>query len=172
MHRKREYCETLGVSADADEETVKRAYRKLVLEYHPDRPNNKGREIEASTMFNKINEAYEGLQNNSQTMNIFKNQFKSQEIRSSVEQFIFTTGKNTSFSFGSATNSKEFSFTASNPSIKTQDTTKVDTTSTAKKNPKNGQSLQTILKIAFDESLIGCSNNIEYKLSKLCVFCN
>ena len=34
---KRDYYEVLGVLKDADEKTLKKAYRKLALQYHPDR---------------------------------------------------------------------------------------------------------------------------------------
>ncbi|HXH72845.1 MAG TPA: DnaJ domain-containing protein, partial [Mariprofundaceae bacterium] len=38
---KRDYYEILGVAKDADENTIKRSYRKLAMQYHPDRnPDN------------------------------------------------------------------------------------------------------------------------------------
>jgi molecular chaperone DnaJ len=55
---KRDYYEILGVSRDADGEALKRAFRKLALEYHPDRnPNNP----EAERRFKECSEAYEVL---------------------------------------------------------------------------------------------------------------
>jgi len=56
---KRDYYEILGVARDADEQTIKKAYRKLALQYHPDRnPDN----VEESTeKFKEISEAYEVL---------------------------------------------------------------------------------------------------------------
>ncbi len=55
---KRDYYEILGTSRDADEQAIKKAYRKLAMKYHPDRnPGNK----EAEEKFKEINEAYEVL---------------------------------------------------------------------------------------------------------------
>lgn len=55
MPEKRDYYEVLGVSRNATEDELKKAYRKLAKKYHPDlNPGNK----EAETMFKEANEAY------------------------------------------------------------------------------------------------------------------
>ncbi len=55
---KRDYYEVLGVSRDATEDDVKRAYRRLALKYHPDKnPGSK----EAEEKFKEATEAYEVL---------------------------------------------------------------------------------------------------------------
>jgi len=55
---KRDYYEILGVPRNADDEQIKRAYRKLALKYHPDRnPGDK----EAEEAFKEASEAYEVL---------------------------------------------------------------------------------------------------------------
>jgi molecular chaperone DnaJ len=55
---KRDYYEILGVQKNAGEDSIKKAYRKLALKYHPDRnPNNK----EAEEKFKEAAEAYEVL---------------------------------------------------------------------------------------------------------------
>jgi molecular chaperone DnaJ len=55
MAEKRDYYEVLGVSRDADEDTLKKAYRRLAKQYHPDvNPGN----AEAEAKFKEVNEAY------------------------------------------------------------------------------------------------------------------
>jgi len=54
----KDYYETLGVSRDSSAEDIKRAYRKLALEHHPDR--NPGND-QAEEKFKEINEAYQVL---------------------------------------------------------------------------------------------------------------
>jgi DnaJ like chaperone protein len=55
----------LGVNRDDPEEQIKRQYRKLVKEYHPDRILSKGLPEEfiqiAQDKFREIQEAYEGI---------------------------------------------------------------------------------------------------------------
>ena len=54
----RDYYEILGVSRTDDGETIKKAYRRLALQYHPDR--NQG-SAEAEEKFKECTEAYEVL---------------------------------------------------------------------------------------------------------------
>jgi len=54
----KDYYEILGVSRDADEKEIKRAFRRLARQHHPD--VNPG-DLEAEERFKEINEAYEVL---------------------------------------------------------------------------------------------------------------
>lgn len=55
---KRDYYEILGVQKNASEEEIRKAYRKVAMQYHPDKnPNNK----EAEEKFKEASEAYEVL---------------------------------------------------------------------------------------------------------------
>lgn len=58
MAEKRDYYEALGVNKSASAEEIKKAYRKMAKQYHPDlHPDDK----EAEAKFKEVNEAYEVL---------------------------------------------------------------------------------------------------------------
>jgi molecular chaperone DnaJ len=63
---KRDYYDVLGVGRNADKEELKKAYRKLAMQYHPDRnPGNK----EAEEKFKEAAEAYEVLSHDDKRAN-------------------------------------------------------------------------------------------------------
>lgn len=57
MADSKDYYQILGVTKSASEADIKKAYRKLALQYHPDR--NKGKDAE--TKFKEVTKAYEIL---------------------------------------------------------------------------------------------------------------
>lgn len=58
METKRDYYEVLGVSRNADEKEIKRAYRKLAKKYHPD---TNAENPDAEKKFKEVTEAYSVL---------------------------------------------------------------------------------------------------------------
>jgi len=59
MTTKRDYYDILGLSKNASQDEIKKAYRKQALEWHPDR----NKSAQAAEKFKEVNEAYEVLSN-------------------------------------------------------------------------------------------------------------
>lgn len=73
----------LGVSRDASEEEIKRAYRKLAKQYHPDlHPGDE----ECAKKMAEINAAYEQIQNPSQYTNTYSQDTSSQQTYNQYQQ--------------------------------------------------------------------------------------
>ncbi len=88
---KKDLYEILGVSPDASEEEIKRAYRRLARKYHPDlHPGDK----EAEERFKEINEAYEILSDP-------KKRAEYDRLREAAKAYRFTTPEGDSaYDFG------------------------------------------------------------------------
>lgn len=74
------YYQILGVKIDSSQDEIKKAYRDLVLKYHPDRnPGDKA----AENQFKKIQEAYDALKGVMSSKPIsFERQATQEEIES------------------------------------------------------------------------------------------
>ena len=57
MTEKRDYYDVLGINRQATDEDIKKSYRKLAFQYHPDRNKDKS----AEEKFKEVNQAYEIL---------------------------------------------------------------------------------------------------------------
>lgn len=57
LSKRKDWYKILGVDRDADSATIKRAYKKLALQWHPDK--NVGNQEEAEAKFREVAEAYE-----------------------------------------------------------------------------------------------------------------
>ena len=74
MRMSKNYYDILGVAKSASEAEIKKAYKKLAMQYHPDR--NKG-DKKAEAKFKEINEAYQTLSDTTKKKNY--DQFGSAE---------------------------------------------------------------------------------------------
>ena len=64
---KRDYYEVLEVGKSTPQEEIKKAFRKLAMQYHPDRA--KGDKKQAESEFKEIGEAYETLSDSGKRKN-------------------------------------------------------------------------------------------------------
>ena len=144
--KKRDYYEVLGVSRSASEEEVKRAFRKLALEYHPDRNKKDG----AAELFKEVNEAYQVL--------------TDPKKRDTYDRFGHAgLGQNGARGFDGFENFGGFGdiFEAffGGPTTRTSTT------------ERRGADLQYSVAVDFEEAVFGTEKEIEVKRTEVCARC-
>ena len=155
---KKDYYEALGVSRDATPEEVKKAYRKMALQYHPDRnPGNK----EAEERFKEAAEAYSVLID-PQKRSVY-DRFGHDGLRgegysgfsgfnsSIFEDFEDILGNFFNFSFGDIFGTRE-------PQMR--------------RASQRGRDLGLELEIALEEAAFGTEKEIKLSRTELCNVCN
>lgn len=146
-----DYYEILEIQRDSDKETIKKAYRKLALKYHPDR--NQGNK-DAEEKFKLINEAYEILSDDK------KRQIYNQYGKDGLKGMRGDDG----FSFEDIDLGDIFSsFFGGGFSNKKSRKTKSE---------KYDEDLVVKLTIDFKEAIFGCKKTIEYSYKDFCKTCD
>jgi molecular chaperone DnaJ len=149
LNGKKDYYDLLGVSRNAGEEEIKKAYRKLALQYHPDRnPGDKP----AEDMFKQVSEAYQVL--------------SDPQKRAQYDQFGHAAfGDNGPFAGG-------FDFTAGFEDIFGDIFGEFFGTGTRRRASRSrGEDLRYNLQLSFEEAVRGTEKKIKVPRHGLCETC-
>ena len=143
---KKDFYEVLGVDREADNSTLKSAYRKLAMKYHPDRnPGDKS----AEKKFKRISEAYDVLSN--------------PEKKSAYDQYghdAFNSGQAGGFGSGFGSFSDIFEDFFGDFGGRTQ------------QRQEKGQDLKYELSISLREAYLGIKKEISFETLVSCSPCN
>ncbi len=144
---KQDYYELLGVARTATPEEIKKAYRKLARQYHPDVNKESG----AEARFKEINEAYEVL--------------SDAQKRSAYDRYghAGVTGGaagGSDFGFGGFADIFEEFFGAGFGGRAAQ-----------RRAPRRGADLRYDLPVSFEEAVFGCHHEIEINRMEMCSKC-
>ena len=144
---KRDYYEVLGVAKDANEDEIKKAYRKLAKQYHPD----VNKEPDADEKFKEVQEAYENL--------------SDPQKREQYNQFGHD-GPNTNgfggFDFGGGFGGFEDIFTSIFGGGRGESRSKTT----------KGRSLKTSVTLSFEEAVFGVEKEITVTKNDTCNDCS
>ena len=156
MAEKRDYYEVLWVDRNADEETIKRAYRKLAKKYHPDvNPGDK----DAAEKFAEASEAYSVL--------------SDPDKRRQYDQFGHAAFENGGAGGAGGFGGFDFNdiFGSGGFGDIFGDIFGGGGRSSANNGPRRGASLRAIVHISFEEAVFGCKKEIELTLKDTCKTC-
>ena len=154
--QKRDYYEVLGVDKNADEATIKKAYRGLAKKYHPDM--NPG-DADAEKKFKEASEAYAVL--------------SDPEKKRQYDQF-----GHSAFDGGMGGGAGGFNFNGADFSDIFGDIFGDffgggrRSNSRANNGPMPGANVRTSVKITFEESISGTEKEIEIPVKETCKTCN
>lgn len=146
MAAKRDYYEVLGVPRNASSDDIKKAFRKLAFQYHPDRNRDDG----ASERFKEVNEAYEVL--------------SDPDKRASYDRFghsgaegLFGRGFE-GFDFGGFGDIFEAFFGG--------------TSTATRQRARRGDDLRYNITLTFEEAALGCEKQVDISRTEVCSTCH
>ncbi|GAC1356636.1 MAG: molecular chaperone DnaJ [Ktedonobacteraceae bacterium] len=145
---KRDYYEILGVSRNATDDEIKKSFRRLAKQYHPDANKEQG----AEARFIEINEAYEVL--------------SDQQKRAAYDRYGHAgvgagAAGAAGFDFGNLSNLNDIFETFFTSSAGTQ----------RRSTTQRGADLRYELTITFEEAVFGCQKEIELPRWETCSTC-
>ena len=143
MSDKQDFYEVLGVSRDASQDEIKKAYKRKAMKYHPDRnPDNK----EAEAKFKEAAEAYDVL--------------GDQEKRRLYDQYghaVFEGGGGGRHTFHNFDDSFFDGFTSGRR---------------RRGGPARGNNLKCEIRLTFEEAAFGTTKTIKLRRAEECKKCN
>jgi molecular chaperone DnaJ len=148
MSVKRDYYEVLGLGKNATEEEIKKSFRKLAFQYHPDKNHDDG----ASDKFKEINEAYQIL--------------SDPDKRSSYDRFGHAGVAGTPF--GQAGGFEDFGFGGFGDIF---ETFFGGMGGQSHRGPSRGVDLRYELKLTFEEAALGTEKEIKIRRTEFCSDC-
>ncbi|MHA1868566.1 MAG: molecular chaperone DnaJ [Candidatus Heimdallarchaeaceae archaeon] len=154
MSEKRDYYEVLGVSRDASESEIKKAFRKKAMQYHPDRNPD---DPEAAEKFKEVSEAFEIL--------------SDPEKRAAYDRFGFA-GVDSSFSHVSASDFSSFSDLFSSLFGEDLFSEFFGGHRRRASGPRKGSDLVMNYSISFYDAIFGTKRVVEVPIKKVCPTCN
>lgn len=151
---KRDYYEVLGVSKSASADEIKKAFRKLAIEHHPDRGGDEDK-------FKEVNEAYEVLKDSSKRQRY--DQFGHAGVGSSAASdgnpFGGFGGQNINFDFGDLGLGDIFgSFFGGQTGGRNQRQTR-------------GNDVETSIEVTFEDAVFGTEVDLRLQLEDTCEHC-
>ncbi len=154
--QKRDYYEVLGVDKNADDATIKKAYRQLAKKYHPDmNPGDK----EAEVKFKEASEAYAVLSDPD------KRRQYDQFGHAAFEGGAGGAGGYGGFDFNGADMGDIFGDIFG-------DLFGGGRSRRANNGPMQGANLRTQVRVTFEEAVFGCDKEIELTLKDECSSCH
>lgn len=150
---KRDYYEVLGVSKNASDMEIKKAYRKLALEHHPDRKQG---DKASEEKFKEINEAYSVLSNSDKRSqyDMFGHNF---ERMGATQEDIFGTQGGGSSIFEDLMGDVFSDFFGGRR--------------TSKNRRVRGKDIEAVLELEFEEAVLGIDKEFTIKRTGLCSNC-
>ena len=146
MTPKRDYYQVLGISPGATTEEIKRAFRRLAFQYHPDHNHQEG----AAERFKEINTAYQVLSDPEKRANYDRFGYPEAEVFGrgfeGFGDFVSGIGDIFEAFFGG-------------------------TTTVRRRVPQQGADLYCKATISFEEMVLGCEKEIEIVRTERCSFC-